>query len=628
MFFAMNATKTEQTLLNRLDEYMNFSSLEASVSLAFYRVDQGLEIVRQGDTARIGYSDLRMLARALSLLAGQMVSGGEAEFEIRETPCFAGLTLMLDCSRNAVPSIAFLKEYLVRMAVMGYSSLQLYTEDTYELEGYPYFGYMRGRFSNREWMELDQFAAEVGIELVPCIQTLAHLGSALRWNCFREYTDIEDILLVDDERTYELIEAMVQTCARCFRSRRIHIGMDEAHLVGLGKYLQSHGYEERNGILCRHLNRVLEICRRHGLKAMMWSDMFFRLADKGGQYYSEDAHISAEVADMVPEEVSLVYWDYYTEEKSRYDRMIQKHQQFHSPILFAGGAWKWRGFAPSNGFSLRTAREALASCREHGISEVILTAWGDNGGEASHLSILPAIQYYAEFCFGHGQEDAWLAERFHACTGENLEDFMLLDLPNKLPGVNDNGRENPSKYLLYQDVMCPLFDRHVREDYEDFYAEAAKRLYEAGARSPRYGYLYETLSTLCALLSKKALLGVRVRQAYQSQDSRQMYKLCREEIPQVQKLAEEFHEAAARQWHRENKPFGWEMLDIRLGGLESRLKSAASRIEAYLEGNLDSLEELEEERLYYDCRPEGEWEEIGLSPYCWHDMVSAGKITL
>lgn len=628
MFLLMNATKTEQTLFRNLDEYMGFSSRGPSVSLSLRKIEQGLEIVKEGESAWIGYSDLRMLARALSLLAGRLDKEETADFELRESTRFFRLTMMLDCSRNAVPSTAFLKEYIVRMAAMGYSSLQLYTEDTYELEGYPYFGYMRGRFSNKEWMELDQFAAEVGVELVPCIQTLAHLGSALQWSCFREYTDIEDILLVDDERTYELIEAMIQTCARCFRSRRIHIGMDEAHLVGLGKYLQIHGYEERNGILCRHLNRVLEICRKHGLEAMMWSDMFFRLASKDGQYYSEDSHISEDVARMVPGEVSLVYWDYYTEEKSRYDWMIEKHQQFDNPIIFAGGAWKWRGFAPSNGFSLRTAKEALTSCREHGVQEVILTAWGDNGGEASHLSVLPAMQYYAEFCFGHEQDSGWLAGRFHACTGESLEDFMLMDLPNQLPGVCDNGRENPSKYLLYQDVMCPLFDRHVREDYEDFYAGAARRLREAGERSPRHAYLYETLSALCALLSRKSLLGVKVSRAYQNRDLEQLDMLCREEIPMVLGLAEEFHGAAARQWHRENKPFGWEMLDIRLGGMEARLKSAAARIDAYLEGRIKSLEELEEDRLYYDCRPEGEWENIGLSPYCWHDMVSAGKMTL
>lgn len=31
------------------------------------------------------------------------------------------------------------------MALLGYSRLFLYTEDTYEVEGYPYFGALRGQ---------------------------------------------------------------------------------------------------------------------------------------------------------------------------------------------------------------------------------------------------------------------------------------------------------------------------------------------------------------------------------------------------------------------------------------------------------------------------------------------------
>jgi len=41
---------------------------------------------------------------------------------------------------------------------MSYDSLMLYTEDTFELPGYPYFGHMRGRFSKEELKEIDDYA--------------------------------------------------------------------------------------------------------------------------------------------------------------------------------------------------------------------------------------------------------------------------------------------------------------------------------------------------------------------------------------------------------------------------------------------------------------------------------------
>ena len=54
---------------------------------------------------------------------------------------------MLDCSRNAVLTVESVKEWIDISADLGYNMLMLYTEDTYEVKGHPYFGYCRGRYS-------------------------------------------------------------------------------------------------------------------------------------------------------------------------------------------------------------------------------------------------------------------------------------------------------------------------------------------------------------------------------------------------------------------------------------------------------------------------------------------------
>ena len=147
--------------------------------------------------------------------------------------------VMIDMSRNAVMSIEALKKFLPLLKKMGYNCVMLYTEDTYEIEGEPFFGYMRGKYSVEEMKEIDTFAASLGIEMIPCIQTLGHLGTIKRWSRFRMETN--NILLVDDDRTYELIDKMFATLSKCFATRRIHIGMDEAHDLGRGKLLDKNG---------------------------------------------------------------------------------------------------------------------------------------------------------------------------------------------------------------------------------------------------------------------------------------------------------------------------------------------------------------------------------------------------
>ncbi len=61
---------------------------------------------------------------------------------------------MVDMSRNAVMNVSTVKHMLRAMALMGMNTYMLYTEDTYEVEGEPYFGYMRGRYSVAEMKEL------------------------------------------------------------------------------------------------------------------------------------------------------------------------------------------------------------------------------------------------------------------------------------------------------------------------------------------------------------------------------------------------------------------------------------------------------------------------------------------
>ena len=65
------------------------------------------------------------------------------------------------------------------MALMGMNLGMMYTEDTYEVPGQPYFGYQRGRYTYEELHALDDYADMLGIELCPCVQTLGHLNRAL-----------------------------------------------------------------------------------------------------------------------------------------------------------------------------------------------------------------------------------------------------------------------------------------------------------------------------------------------------------------------------------------------------------------------------------------------------------------
>ena len=223
------------------------------------------------------------------------------------------------------------------MAVMGLNTLLLYIEDVYEIEDEPYFGYMRGRYTQEELKQVDDYAHALGIEVIPAIQTLAHLKTALRWNDRRNIKDTADILLVGEEETYRFIDKMITAATRPFRTKRIHIGMDEAMDLVLGRYLELNNYHHRFGIMMEHLDEVMKITKQKQLKPMIWSDMFFRIASKNNEYYDEEGIIPQEVVRQIPPEVQLVYWDYYRSNQAHYQLFLKKHQELGSIPIFAGG---------------------------------------------------------------------------------------------------------------------------------------------------------------------------------------------------------------------------------------------------------------------------------------------------
>ncbi|MCL2546067.1 MAG: beta-N-acetylhexosaminidase [Oscillospiraceae bacterium] len=563
----------------------------------------------------------------------------QGNFDVAQQSAFSQNGYMLDCSRNAVATVPAVKRLLQSMSLMGLNTLQLYTEDTFEIPEWEYFGYQRGRYTADELKEIDTYAAKLGIELIPCVQTLAHLNAALRWVQFHDIIDCNDILLVGEEKTYKFIDDMMKQLASCFTSRNINIGMDEAHMLGLGKYLDKHGYQNRTEIMCRHLTKVVEICKKYGFKPMMWSDMFFRLV--GGDYYhGSDVPFPKEILELLPPEVTLVYWDYYHLSQAHYEGMLKQHKKFPNPIGFAGGAWKWGGLAPDLRFNMHTSRSSLAACRATGVDIVFATGWGDNGAECPAFSVLPALQLQAEcgyIDFKYTQPksldavdildctiftDAELAARFAVCTGGVWEDFFLLDDVNNTTARRD-GTTNTSKPLLYQDVLLGLFDKHVDiATFPAHYETLTDKLHAAAKRNGEWGYLFNHMATLSDLLMVKSTVGIAITEAYRNGEREKLRTLANNVLPGLCGMVDELILSFETFWARENKPQGLEVIHIRLGGVRTRLLAAQRRINGYLDGDIERLEELEVERLGFNGPiPEG----ADINTHCniWERIVSA-----
>ncbi len=502
--------------------------------------------------------------------------------------------VMVDMSRNAVMSVDTLKRFMLLLRKMGYNCFMPYTEDTYEVDGEPYFGYMRGRYSKDEMKEIDSYAFEIGMEVIPCIQTLAHLNAIRRWRQFP--FDCNDILLADDERTYELIDRMFSTLSECFSSRRIHIGMDEAHMLGKGNHMKKHGYEAVDVIMRRHLSRVCELAQKYGYEPMMWSDMFFRPWNNG-VYSIPEKKIPEEYIKALPESVIPVYWDYYQTDEQKYLDMMYNHSQLSSKTWFAGGIWGWNGMIPHNKFSLEAMVPAINACKKSGIRNVMMTLWGDDGAECSRFSQLPALFYLAEYAKGNTDEDN-IKKKFKSLCKIDFDDFMAIDLPNDIVPYEGSPR-NPSKYMLYSDYFNGYADYTVKLGAGERYKEYAKQFYQTAKESRNYGYIFDCAAKLCDVLAIKYELGLRTRLAYGENDREALRSLAENEYTEVIKLIKIYHKAFKKQWFADNKPHGFDVQDMRIGGLLLRTETCRRILLDYVNGKIERIDELDEKLLPY-----------------------------
>jgi len=522
------------------------------------------------------------------------------------------LGVMFDCSRNAVMNPGTVKQYADILKKMGYNTIMLYIEDTYEIDGEPYFGHLRGRYTKEELKDLDSYCNKIGMELIPCIQTLAHLEAIFKWDGV--YTDIRDcasILLADDEKTYKLIEGMISTFAEVFTSKKIHIGMDEAEGVGSGKYQRLHGVNDAFDVMNNHLHRVCAIAEKYGMEPMIWSDMFCKLAlNLDSQYDSGDMSRILEKAKL-PEDVSLVYWDYYSTDYNRYVEQIKVNKAFGRKVYFAGGAWAWKGIASDNDFSIRTTKAALSACRDMGVDDVIITMWGDDGNECPKAALLPSLMYAAEVYRGNDDMDS-IKSKFREFTSCNFDDFMLFDMAD-FPG-GEYSRDCIGKKFLYSDIFTGISDFMVKKEYSAYYGNLAKKIADCTDRGA-FEHVYKFYENFARVLEIKATLGIDIREAY-LEGNKETLSECVHIIDEYIKRVSDFHASYEEQWFAENKPFGFEVMDIRMGGLIQRAKSCKNRILKYTSGEIKEIPELTQPILNKG------------SGMFWSRMVSAGRISM
>ena len=549
--------------------------------------------------AVIYYRDRVQFYRGLGLLVENAKLNNA--FDITESCPFDTVSTMIDASRGFVPTVSSVKKLIDRLALMGYNMMMLYTEDVIELEDRPFFGYMRGRYTKEELREIDDYAYSFGIEVIPCIECYGHMERYLIWAEAANIKDTSTVLLAREESTFEFLDQLIKTVSSCFRSKRIHIGMDESEDMGRGKFLTKHGYVPPFEIFNEYMTRLVEITAKYGLTPMMWSDMYFKNHSKNHSYHERDTVIPEETRALIPKEVELVFWYYgETTDPECEDYMIEKHKELDRNLIFATGGWSWAGLFPENNFMMETNKHSLDACRRHGVREVMFTIWENDNSECDLFASLFGLSFFAESCYLENPSREHLKSRFEATTGGDYELFYKMcyfhnDFENSLE-FEHRDRRFLGKVVFWQDVLCGIYDKALWDKpLSSHYKFAAKEF--MGEHSGEWAYLYDLAFSVMKFLYEKTYIAEHLVAAYKADARDILEDIAKYRFPALKESCRELRKKHRAAWFKSYKAFCWQNMDVRYGGIEARCETASELIEAYLAGEIDEIEELCAERL-------------------------------
>ena len=305
-------------------------------------------------------------------------------------------------------------------------------------------------------------------------------------------------------------------------------------------------------------------------------------------------------------------------------------KKFKNKSAFAGGLQRWARFTPVNEFSIAVEEIHLEECFKQGIKDIIATAWGDDGSESSTFGIMPTLVFYGEKCYKRTVERDWLEQRLLDVCNTSMKPFTEINDMDYLPGFPklDRGGNRFTKVPLYADLLAAQYYKHVpKEICMKHYYERAEGL-KPYLEDKSFGYVFDVIYKLALLCAKRVELINDIRTSYVAGDKERLEEIAQKDIPEAVSLTDDFIAAFVAQWKKENRNPGLEVHQIRLGGMRQRMLGVGQILLEYVEGKTQSIDELEEEPLFADCRDESSDKAFALFDYdsVWKNIVTVNGI--
>ena len=199
---------------------------------------------------------------------------------------------------------------------LGGTGVLLEWEDMFPWSGRLESVAAKNHYSLAEVTSLLSTCKDLGLEVIPLVQTFGHLEFILKHQQFSYLRDVaempESICPCDNDTMGIIREIVDQVMAVHKDTKYLHVGCDE--VFHLGQCSQCHGRGGRSSLFVSHVTKIAEyVTSSYGVKTIIWDDMLRNL------FYDDLAPLSRLVEPMVWVYAEDVYkyvptytWDRYS----------------------------------------------------------------------------------------------------------------------------------------------------------------------------------------------------------------------------------------------------------------------------------------------------------------------------
>jgi hypothetical protein len=380
-----------------------------------------------------GRDELRSAAATLRQLCRACPAPSDLPcLEIEDSPAsgFATRGVMLDVSRDKVPTMAHLRATIDLLASLKFNHLQLYTEHTFAYAGHEEVWKDWSPITPAELRELDGYCAARGIVLAANQNCFGHLSSWLKKPNYQHLAEIEGnnpwffhqwerrgpfSLCPTEPKAETFVDELLGQLLPCLRSELVNIGCDETFDVGWGRskaevarrasaHESSAGFAGPPGssracataraeLYFEFVGKIAAACAKRGKRPMMWADI---------------ALTHPEMLDRMPAGMIGLAWWY--EPTDKFARWVGSLRDSGHEAWVCPGTSSWRTFTGRTTERRGNIADAAEQGARAGATGFLVCDWGDLGHRQQWPIALAGLAQAAEAAWNPDRARAFDAQ--------------------------------------------------------------------------------------------------------------------------------------------------------------------------------------------------------------------------